>query len=124
MRSCARARTFERQKLLVFPRMPVLRSYWVVLKLLGYVLGAGLGLFLCGAGTYFTIKNILQQQSGAALFDGECFENSFFIGSDNRHPGEGAYDCGGENNPDSFYNQFYVPTCLEGRIECSQYGAC
>ena len=32
-------------------------------------------------GVYFTVVNILQSQTTAGLFDGACFENSYFLGS-------------------------------------------
>ena len=97
---------------------------WRAVRLVGYALGTALGLFLAGAGMYYTLKNVLEQQNGAGLFDGACYENSYFLGSDRHRSGDGAYSCGGQNVTGSFYEEFYVPTCVQGRIECSQYGAC
>ena len=95
-------------------------------RILVYVLNIAFGVFLSVTGVYYTVLNIMASPATSGLFDGQCYENSFFLGSSNgTHDAltAGGYSCA--KGPDSFYAKFYNLTCgPDGNITCSQYGVC
>ena len=94
------------------------RGFKGALKVVWYALNIAFGILLSAGGIYFTVQQIAESEGGE-LFQAPCMENSYFFGGDNSRGN--AYLC---DNTTEYFQNFFVPTCVLGKIDCSQYGAC
>jgi len=94
-----------------------------------YVSWTLFGLLLSAGGIWFSGEAMSHMDSDG-LFRAPCAMNAFFMGkfsvaghSPSDDPdGNGGYSS--NVGPGSFHDTFYKLSCVEGRIGCSQYGAC